>query len=949
MNRFEEKLPGLLLLVLLVPLVFTTDDIQTDATCPSPQVVTAAGLVERDSSNDYAIRALQAKHRKLARTGPKRFDQPDKAMEFFLEQRLPPDQTELPMEHMRAELDRIRARERELSKQSSGGAPGGIQAWQSLGPGNIGGRTRAILIHPVDPDIMYAAGVGGGIFKSLDGGANWAPTDDMMVNLAVSSLAMDPNDPDVIYAGTGEGFGSGSPFLRGLGIFKTIDGGTTWNQLAGTVNLVPAEAFYYVNKIRISPNDSNRLYAATRYGVWRSLDAGVSWSVALSNPTFITTPPTSNGCALGCTDLAIRSDSDPDVLFAAFGSSQKDGLFRSTDGGNSWVEYSTAAYQGRMTIAIAPSNNDVIYIAMADNGGLSGYGRLAGIFRADDGTNFSSVLDMSHEFSPWLFSYLSIATGCYDWPVIYSQGWYDNIIKVDPVDSDIVWVGGINTYRSDDRGQTFGIAGYWFYSMVSPPPPVQLHPDQHEIVFHPDYDGITNQVMFVGNDGGIFRTTNARAATSQEECPMGDNPGPPPDIVWERMNNSYAVTQFYHGDAAKEIDMYVGGAQDNGTSMVLSDGTPNDWNRVLGGDGGYVAIDPTNSQHLYVEIQGFPQIYESLDGGDSFHTAITGITDTDGLFITPFAMDQSNPDILWTGGSRPWRTTNGAALWEVAGPDFAGPATISAIAIAPSDSNIVYLGFDNGYVVRTTDALSPSPNWTIFTNGLYGGWVSSMAVDPVDPDIAYLTYSNFGIPHVLKSVNGGTDWVSIDGISASGIPDIPVHSIAVRPDNSDQLYVGTEFGVFASDNGGVLWEPANIGLAHTVIEALDFKEVNRLVAFSHGRGAFVADLDPNVPTDLPRGDLPPVRRASFSISPNPFNPVTAVQYQVPEESRVTIAVFHPSGRRVTTLIDRQIPAGLSSVYWDGRDEQGREAASGVYLVRMTAGDFSATKKAVLLR
>ncbi|MFH1419953.1 MAG: hypothetical protein ABII12_16895, partial [Planctomycetota bacterium] len=510
--------------------------------------------------------AMQRKYAKLETKGPKRFDQPQEAWNFCLQQRLGSGQTSLPLEHLRVELDKIRARETLQANPRDGGSlPGDVQGWNALGPGNIGGRTRAIVFDPQNPDIMYAAGVAGGIWKSTNGGVEWAVTDDLMLNLAVSTIAIDPSNSNILYAGTGEGFLGGRPGVQGLGIFKSTDAGATWAQLAGTVTGVPEGAFHYVNKLVISPNDPTRVYAATRFGVWRSLDAGQTWSAVLSNPYYISGSQTTNGCQLGCTDLAVRTDRNPDVLFAAFGSSQKDGLYRSDDGGDTWLEYTTASYQGRMTIAIAPSDNDVIYLAMADNGGLSGYGRLVSVFRADDGVNFSSVLDFNHPFSPWLFSYLSIATGCYEHPVIYSQGWYDNIIAVDPVDPTIVWVGGINVFRSDDGGQTFGLAGYWFYYLMDPPPPTQIHPDQHAIVFHPDYDGTTNQVVYVGNDGGLFRTTNARAATSQEECPIGPDPGPPPDIVWENMNNGYGVTQFYHGDSARDADMFVGGAQDNGT------------------------------------------------------------------------------------------------------------------------------------------------------------------------------------------------------------------------------------------------------------------------------------------------------------------------------------------------------------------------------------------------
>jgi hypothetical protein len=214
-------------------------------------------------------------------------------------------------------------------------------------------------------------------------------------------------------------------------------------------------------------------------------------------------------------------------------------------------------------------------------------------------------------------------------------------------------------------------------------------------------------------------------------------------------------------------------------------------------------------------------------------------------------MDQANPDVLWTGGTRPWRTTNAAFTWQPVGPNFAGPATISAIGIAPSDSNVVYLGFNNGYVVRTTHGLSPNPGWEIFVDGLVGAWVSSVAVDPQDPDTAYITYSNFGVPHVMRTTNGGQNWSSIDGIEFAGVPDIPAHWVAVRPCDSQQLYVGTELGVFASDDGGASWAPFNTGLAHTVVETLDWKNENTLVAFTHGRGVFMTQLTPcGCPWDL---------------------------------------------------------------------------------------------------
>jgi len=804
---------------------------------------------------------IERKLEKLRRRGPKTPDAPAEAARAFVEQRLPLGEDKLPLVRLKRELAQLRRREAQLAG-NDGEPPGGITSWDWLGPGNVGGRTRALVIDPTDPDRMFAAGVAGGIWKTTDGGDSWNPADDLLLNLAVCSLAMDPNDPDTLYAGTGEGIYVNAVFVQGLGIFKSIDGGTSWTQLPGTTSGAPAGAFDYVNKVVISPNNPNTVYAGTRSGVWRSVNAGTTWSLMLGNPQHLSAPTyNSNGSLVGCTDLVIRSDTFPDMLFAAFGNATADGLFRTFDGGATWQTYTVPANQGRTTIALAPSNESTMYLLMADNGSGGAFGQLLNVFRSDDGgDSFTAQVDFGTLIGPHLLSNLILATGCIPDTSTYSQGWYDNIIAVDPIDPNTVWVGGVDMFRSDDGGVSWGIPAYWIFYTFDPPPPYQLHPDHHLIVFHPDYDGAGNQTMFVTNDGGIFKTENARAATSQEDCPIpGDEPLP--EIVWERLNNGYGVTQFYHGDSARDRDMFVAGAQDNGTIRVEAADTPEAWELIQGGDGSYVAIDPRDSQVVFTSYQEFPNIWKSIDGGQTLVEAVDGITDTDGLFFAPYAMDESNPDVLWTGGRRPWRTQDSAGVWELAGPDFSGPARISAIAIAPSDSNVVYLGFENGYVVRTTDGLSASPSWEVFVNGLIGGYVTSVAVDPFDPETAYITYSNYGISHVLRTVDGGQSWNSIDGIGFAGVPDIPAHWITVRPCDPQQLYVATELGVFASDDAGATWNPVNTGLAHVVVESLDWQGPNRLVAFTHGRGAYrttIAPSCPVIPKVKPRGALKPI-------------------------------------------------------------------------------------------
>ncbi len=810
-----------------------------DQTIDTPTVADA----QAEAKRERMLLKVEAKREKIKRNGAKRYDQPQEAMDFFVSQRVGPGE-DIPFDRLAAARDDIRNRQAALGQNPLQAAESGGGGWIELGPGNIGGRTRAFVIHPGDPSILYAAGVAGGVWKSTDAGASWVVLDDTMLNLAVSTLAMDPTDPETLYAGTGEGFFNGGS-VRGAGIFKTTDGGATWDQLSGTVSGIPSGAFNYVNKIVISPNDADRLYAGTRSGVWRSLDAGVSWSILLTNPLC---PLNNPSCGfVGCTDIAVRWDSDPDVLFAAFGSFTAIGLFRSQDGGQTWNEIGTPSNlqrndQGRMAIAIAPSNNDVVYVCMANNGETDTTGALVDVFRTTNGGDtWSPRVNLADDINPLLLS-----NPCFTGS---SQGWYDNIIAVDPLDEDIVWVGGIDLFRSDDGGVNFGVAAFW---ESGDDDPEYVHADQHMIVFHPNYNGTSNQTMYATGDGGVFRTDNARASTSNEGCLPSFNQLP--DIVWTSLNNGYGVTQFYHGDASQSTEVFGGGAQDNGTNLVTSSSTPNDWFEILGGDGGYFFINPQNPNVMYAETQRFPRIQKSVNGGISFFPSTNGIDEFDGLFINPFAMVDANPNLLWTGATQPWRTTNAAGLWTSAGPDFDNAFLTSAIAIAPSDSSEVYFGFCNGYVARTSDGTAEPVTWQVFgaANGLQadtfgdfcGSWISSIAFDPTNPDVGYCTYSTYGLNHVLKTTNGGSSWFSIDGFGQTGIPDIPVHWIAIRPTDSNELFVGTELGVFRSLDGGLTWAPFNNGMPNTVVESLDFRNENDLVAFTHGRGAFMFQLSP---------------------------------------------------------------------------------------------------------
>lgn len=783
---------------------------------------------------------------------PEAYDSPAEAAEFFRLKRLPAGANHLPIEKYFEAQEQMRlmpqystATARHLppraamNKQELESLP----AWTPLGPNNVGGRTRALVIHPANPSVMYAASVSGGVWKTTNGGQSWTPLADLIANIAVSALAMDPKNPNVIYAGTGEGYFN-VDLVRGAGIFKTTDGGATWTRLAST----NVEDFYFVNDIVISPASSQRLYAATSTGVFRSGDGGITWTRTL-NPT-----KSSNTTVLGgCLDLAMRTDKASDYLFAACGTILDQGtVYRNTDAANSgvWTPVLSESGMGRTSLALAPSDQSVIYAATAsitENDYLDG---LHAVFRStssgDPGSWTSRVrgadvtkLNTLLLSNPWAAFQTQCGFGTRD--VIASQGWYDNVIAVDPANPNTVFVGGVDLFRSDDGGRNWGLASYWWADgTVGARAAQYAHADQHAIVFHPQYNGTSNQTLFVANDGGIFRTDNARATTgSSYNSPC--NPASSA-ITWTSINQGYATVQFYHGAVYPDGKTYFGGAQDNGTLQGNDASGAGDWKSILGGDGGYVAIDFTNPNILYASNPG-RIIQKSLDGGATFLPATDGISDG-ALFISPLVMDPSDPLRLWTGGQYVWRSDNGAVSWAKASSGVTS-TRISALAVAPTDANRVLAGAISGRIARTINGLTSTEStvWTFHqtVRGISGAWVSWLTFDPANANIAYATITTFGGPHVFKSTDGGQSWNAIDGTGVTGLPDIPVHCLVVDSSNTARLYIGTDLGVFVTTDGGQNWAVENTGFANVATEALVLNPVNgvnTLYAFTHGRGVW---------------------------------------------------------------------------------------------------------------
>ncbi len=666
-------------------------------------------------------------------------------------------------------------------------------AWTWVGPGNIGGRIRSILVHPTTPAIMWAGSVGGGVWKTTDGGAMWHPLDDFMANIAVASLALDPTNPDVLYAGTGEGFFSGSEpvgdFQKGAGIFKSTDGGGTWTQLPSTIGV----EFYYVNRIAVHPTTPQTLLAATKNGIFRSLDAGATWT---------------NAYPQEMRDVRFNPQNGAEAVAGSLGES-----FFSVDAGATWRR-STGLAQGGSGMTTGSARVEISYAKSAPSNVYASVDRFDGqLYRSTDGgKTFALVNDGT--------SYFNAGAG--------GQGDYDNALWVDPTNPEIVIVGGINLWRSVDGGRTLSRISAWQLS------PRSAHADHHVIVAHPAFDGTTVKTVFFGNDGGVYKAADVYTVGTVSE-----------DVGWESLNHGLGVTQFYAVCGNATSGVIIGGTQDNGT--LRYGGNPEAWTEMIGGDGGFCSADQTDPNYFYGELY-YLDIERSANGGRSGSSVADNLPDAqneNSLFIAPILLDPNTPTRMLAGGASLWRSddikTAARPTWTAIKAPQSG--YISAIAIAPGDSDLVWVGTYIGGVFKSANATTAMPTWTpVIPGGAQtpGRYVMSIAIDPRAKDTVYVTYGGFTPDNVWRTTDGGTTWTMIGGTGAESLPSVPVRTLAIDPNNSRVLYVGTDVGVFVSPDSGAHWKVPQDGPANVEVDQLFFMKA-KIVAGTHGRGVFVQE------------------------------------------------------------------------------------------------------------
>lgn len=814
------------------------------------------------------------------------------------------DQRAFPTGHIPADWREKAERQIEknnLQKSSAAMAP---LSWTSIGPNNIGGRVRSILVDPSNSNTVYAGSVSGGVWKSTNAGTSWNPTKDAAPNLVIGCMAMDPNNSSVIYAGTGEGYFN-LDALRGAGVLKTTDAGANWTLLTNFATPNSSFSYYYINKLYVRPDNSSIVYAAMLGGIWRSTDAGAAW-------TKLNVPSSS----VRCTDLVVNPTT-PDIMYAAFGHFSTDGIYKSTNGGTSWSKLTTGMpptserYE-RISLAIAASNPSVVYACLTDSNSNTHSIRKT----TDAGANWSAVTTPNDNTPQVNGTHLG------------GQGWYNNVIAVDPTNANVVYTGGINLFKSTDGGTAWTRITDGYGSPF-------VHVDQHAIAFDPT----NTQNVYFGNDGGVYKSTDGGTSFSA-------------------MNSGLAITQFYSGALHPSAEIYYGGTQDNGTVKPVTAASQT-WSMVFGGDGGFTAVDAATPTTVYTEYI-YLSFQKSLNSGLNWTRSMTGIPTTGGAqsdgtsdrcsFIAPFEMDPSNSQVLVAGTYRVFRTTDAAGFWTAISGDLTGAgasATISALAIAKSTGATIYAGTSGGAAdsSRVWVTTNTGSNWTQLTKApLPNRYVTSIAVHPTNKDTVIVTYSGYGGGHVFRSTNRGGIWTNISG----DLPDLPVNKVIIDPANPNiHLIIGTDLGIFETTNGGTNWTQQNNGLANVSVADLDRRGDGILFAATHGRGMFRTTAAVGVGLEP---DILPTTFALRQNYPNPFNPSTVISFSLPYRSNVQLKVYDASGREVVSLVNEELQAGAYSSTFEASG-----LATGVYFYRLIArsvesrGEFTESKKMLLVK
>lgn len=819
----------------------------------------------------------------------------------FPDKDIPPDKFYKAYEHVKNEM-------------SEYDAPLSPTAWSSIGPNNIGGRSLFIICSPLDTGTLYMGSASGGLWKSTTGGlgANaWQLVNTGYPSNAVSSIAIDSVNPNVMYIGTGENYGyqystNGlnvrvTRGMYGIGILKTTDGGSSWTKSLDWAYQNQSGVW----RVVINPKNHNTLYAATSEGVYKSNNAGGTWNQVLNYQMVM--------------DL-ILNPVDTTMLFISVGNLSNNipnanvGIYKSVNAGTSWTKLSDGAHglptfwSGKTMLAYYQGNPSNVFASVGmDPFGATSY---LGLYVSTDAGNSWTLKYNNSNF-------------------LTNQGWYNNAILVKRNDPNSVLLGNLDVYRSVDGGVSFTPLSNWSAWVTGATPPGQpespssnfSHADQHYFYSNPKEP---NKIYSI-TDGGLYRSNDFGS-------------------TFYSCNGGYVTTQFYatFANSYQDSIFCIGGLQDNRSAFYQ--GTVA-WYKTFSGDGFSCAVNSQNHNTCYTEYT-YGQLSKSNNGGVSWAGSISSPpgygSESNYCFCTPYISCKSDPNVMYIGGVSIYKSINAGVGWTANNANLSGGKVLS-MDCSSTGTDTLYAGVIPGTssaadIYRTTDGM----NWTNVSSGTVPNrYPTDVHVNPNNSKEVYVTFGGFGTGHLYKTTNGGSTWTNISG----NLPDLPHHCVCIDPQYPQNIYVGNDLGVFVSTNNGTSWSGYTFGMPYALVFDLTIVYPNRHIrATTHGNGVYERSLVPNPLLGIIKNAEMPTIFKLYQNYPNPFNPSTKIKYLIPKQSVVRISVYDIQGREVMILVnERQNPGSYEVKLNSGK------LSSGVYFYKIIAGDFVDVKKLMLVK
>lgn len=628
------------------------------------------------------------------------------------------------------------------------------------------GRVRNIVIDPSSPTTLYAAFSGGGVWKSTDAGVTWTPKTDTLGSLSVGALELDPNNSQTLYLGLGDPFDG-----TGIGLVKSIDGGNTW------FNPVYLGDSTVVTDIQVVPGNSNTVLATTNKGIFRSVDAGASWSAVMLNTGFTGAPYGWSIAWAGGTKFVASIEAD---AAAASGNTQGQ-IWVSSDSGATWTRSTgvtlTAGLE-RITVTAAPSLRTTLYALAAKPGG-----DLGEIYKSTNGgTSWVATSAAGKRYKNGNTEARNVGQ------LFNTQGWYDHLLAVHPTNPNTLYIGGaLHMARTTDGGTNWYQVSNWLGQFSLP----YVHADFHTATFD-----ATGSKLYVGTDGGIFVSADGGTTFS------------------DALNVGIASHLVYDiGSSGANRSAVIAGLQDNGTRVRVSNTAV--YNQEIGGDGFDSEIHRTNGNTMLGTLY-YTRVYKSTDGGLNFAAANTGITEAGSSSGAPFqtrltawAGDATGNTVFTFSNTKVYKSTNYATSWAALGTGGLPTGIyMRNLGVAPSNVNVIGVVASGGRLFLTNNG---GASWTTHTPPNNGLSLSDVAFDPTNTSVIYMSsVAPDGTKnHLWKSTDFGASWTAIE----NGLPaGVPVNSITIDPGSNTTVYVGTHLGVYRSTDAGASWARFGAGM-----------------------------------------------------------------------------------------------------------------------------------------